>query len=231
MAGDYEIPAFSDPRRLREKQPISVPFLWEEKPGTPKREWAMAKPTPWVIPPSPARLVVSVPFLWEEKPGKPLASPISDLDFAASNPSLDEIEYQALHESPSENGSGYYDDWYSLSETDGHGSSSGSATRNGSMDATTLELICPLPPPPAAGLEFICPLSPPSASFLDKVCRNREKLTSKENWREDCGLVTKRTLTLEELILLSRKLSYRRKTVNLKKKRSSMVFPLSQPYI
>ncbi|KAL3837919.1 hypothetical protein ACJIZ3_022510 [Penstemon smallii] len=55
----------------REKQPISIPFIWEEKPGTPKKDW---KPTPQPVEPvaPPVKLIVSVPFGWEEKPGTPL---------------------------------------------------------------------------------------------------------------------------------------------------------------
>lgn len=57
----------------RERQPISVPFIWEEKPGIPKKDWIRTvRPAK---PPSPAvKLVVSVPFGWEEKPGTPLPS-------------------------------------------------------------------------------------------------------------------------------------------------------------
>ncbi|XP_073066066.1 uncharacterized protein [Primulina eburnea] len=57
--------------RKRGRQSISVPYLWEERPGTPKRDW---KPTPRPIKPVevPVKLVVSVPFCWEEKPGTPL---------------------------------------------------------------------------------------------------------------------------------------------------------------
>ncbi|PIN11811.1 hypothetical protein CDL12_15578 [Handroanthus impetiginosus] len=65
------LPSKSD--RKRERQPISVPFIWEEKPGTPKKDW---KPTSRPIKPAapPVKLVVSVPFGWEEKPGTPLKS-------------------------------------------------------------------------------------------------------------------------------------------------------------
>ncbi|KAM0872112.1 hypothetical protein ACQ4PT_038934 [Festuca glaucescens] len=72
MAEEFELPEFNP--RERAKQQISVPFLWEVKPGAPKRDWVISKP---VLPvfsscPSPLKLVVSVPFQWEEKPGKPL---------------------------------------------------------------------------------------------------------------------------------------------------------------
>lgn len=57
----------------KERQTISIPFVWEVSPGTPKKDW---KPTPAPIktsaPPPPIKLIASVPFEWEEKPGKPL---------------------------------------------------------------------------------------------------------------------------------------------------------------
>lgn len=57
--------------RKRERQPISVPFIWEERPGVPKKDWKPFTP-PVEPPPPPAKFVVSVPFGWEEKPGTPL---------------------------------------------------------------------------------------------------------------------------------------------------------------
>nr|DAD33772.1 TPA_asm: hypothetical protein HUJ06_012623 [Nelumbo nucifera] len=63
--------------RQQESQKGSIPFVWEEKPGTPKKEWKW-KPEPEAVPvpvstvPSPVKLIVSVPFKWEEQPGKPL---------------------------------------------------------------------------------------------------------------------------------------------------------------
>lgn len=56
----------------KERQTISIPFVWEVSPGTPKKDW---KPTPAPIKtstPPPVKLIASVPFEWEEKPGKPL---------------------------------------------------------------------------------------------------------------------------------------------------------------
>ncbi|KAL1816363.1 hypothetical protein DCAR_0520750 [Daucus carota subsp. sativus] len=60
--------------RQRIKQPASVPFLWEVRPGLPKKDW---KPNPSVTPVDPialppVKLIASVPFKWEEMPGKPL---------------------------------------------------------------------------------------------------------------------------------------------------------------
>ena len=73
MDGELELAEFNP--RERVKQQISVPFLWEVKPGAPKRDWVIAKPVPAVSAcpsPAPTKLVVSVPFQWEEKPGKPI---------------------------------------------------------------------------------------------------------------------------------------------------------------
>lgn len=55
----------------RARQPPSIPFLWEERPGTPKKDWRPGNSllrTPAML---PAKLIASVPFLWEEEPGKP----------------------------------------------------------------------------------------------------------------------------------------------------------------
>lgn len=61
----------SKTERKRERQTISIPFIWEVKPGLPKKDW---KPDPRPVSPTepPVKLIVSVPFGWEEKPGTPL---------------------------------------------------------------------------------------------------------------------------------------------------------------
>ncbi|KAL8148182.1 uncharacterized protein LOC141706185 [Apium graveolens] len=62
--------------RHRIKQPASVPFLWEVRPGLPKKDWkpnpSIAKADPIDLP--PVKFIASVPFKWEEMPGKPLPS-------------------------------------------------------------------------------------------------------------------------------------------------------------
>lgn len=62
-----------DPKKKRVRQPPSVPFLWEERPGMPKKDWKDKASLSRPVPP-PAKLVASIPFTWEEKPGKPLTS-------------------------------------------------------------------------------------------------------------------------------------------------------------
>ncbi|XP_043717331.1 uncharacterized protein LOC122665283 isoform X2 [Telopea speciosissima] len=74
----------------RVRQQGSVPFLWEEKPGTPKKEWkshSQAITVTTILP--PAKLVASVPFKWEEIPGKPLpcfSQPEPDSQFLTLSP-------------------------------------------------------------------------------------------------------------------------------------------------
>ncbi|KAM7491710.1 hypothetical protein LguiA_034631 [Lonicera macranthoides] len=70
---EIELSHYHNKTRIR--QPVSVPFLWEEKPGTPKKDW---KPTSQQVrpvrpppPPPPVKLIASVPFKWEENPGTP----------------------------------------------------------------------------------------------------------------------------------------------------------------
>ncbi|KAI3435260.1 uncharacterized protein J3R85_006175 [Psidium guajava] len=62
-----------DLKKKRVREPPSVPFLWEERPGMPKKDWKDNASSSRPVPP-PAKLVASIPFIWEEKPGKPLTS-------------------------------------------------------------------------------------------------------------------------------------------------------------
>ncbi|KAJ6761245.1 HYDROXYPROLINE-RICH GLYCOPROTEIN FAMILY PROTEIN [Salix purpurea] len=60
-------------RKKHVRQPPSVPFLWEVRPGVAKKDWKpeVSAVTPVQLP--PVKLIASVPFNWEEKPGKPLS--------------------------------------------------------------------------------------------------------------------------------------------------------------
>lgn len=63
------------PKRKHVRQPPAVPFLWEQKPGIPKKDWKPEDSSviPIVVTP-PVKLIASIPFDWEEKPGTPLPS-------------------------------------------------------------------------------------------------------------------------------------------------------------
>ncbi|KAL6127027.1 hypothetical protein ACLB2K_075072 [Fragaria x ananassa] len=54
------------------REPPSVPFLWEERPGIPKKDWKPTVSSNSAAPIPPVKLIASVPFIWEEKPGTPL---------------------------------------------------------------------------------------------------------------------------------------------------------------
>ncbi|KAL6123331.1 hypothetical protein ACLB2K_075853 [Fragaria x ananassa] len=54
------------------REPPSVPFLWEERPGIPKKDWKPTVSSDSAAPIPPVKLIASVPFIWEEKPGTPL---------------------------------------------------------------------------------------------------------------------------------------------------------------
>ncbi|KAJ4843286.1 hypothetical protein Tsubulata_033715 [Turnera subulata] len=68
---EKEVAERSSKKQIR--QPPSVPFVWEEKPGIAKKNWKpeVSRALPAV--PTPVKLIASVPFNWEEKPGKPLS--------------------------------------------------------------------------------------------------------------------------------------------------------------
>lgn len=60
-------------RKKHVREPPSVPFIWEAKPGIPKKDWKPEVPSVAQFPKTPPlKLIASVPFVWEEKPGKPL---------------------------------------------------------------------------------------------------------------------------------------------------------------
>ncbi|XP_024991978.1 uncharacterized protein LOC112525893 [Cynara cardunculus var. scolymus] len=99
----------------RIKQTISIPFLWEEKPGIPKIDWKRVNP----VMKMPIKLIASVPFQWEEKPGTPLPgrpfshpspepphqqqqhntrnNPFCDSDCDDLDQVLDSLKHQKLH--------------------------------------------------------------------------------------------------------------------------------------
>lgn len=222
---ELELPEFNP--RERVKQQISVPFLWEVKPGAPKKDWAISNPVPSAIScPSPAKLVVSVPFQWEEKPGKPLqdASPFHPLfdhaDFSVSPSSLNpflaesEEEYslgfdleafgfpdskEASGTAECAGGSSRHGTWYSFSETEAYSNSSGDTS----------------------ALDFQFPRAPSEKSW--EVANDDDQL--KNPWSPP-----KSTFTLEELMMLSRKLCCGQgMPVDVKKKNLSLSSTVTPP--
>ncbi|KQK23869.1 uncharacterized protein LOC100832590 [Brachypodium distachyon] len=203
MAEEFEMPEFNPRERVR--QQISVPFLWEVKPGAPKRDWVISKPVSSVFScPSPAKLVVSVPFQWEEKPGKPLqeASPLhvqSDhASFSVSSYSLNpfvaegEEEYslgfdleafgfpddkKAPGTAEFTDESGRHGNWYSFSDSEDYNNSSGDTSAR----------------------EFQFPRAPSEQSW--EVANDDDQLTNL--WSPP-----RSAFTLEELMMLSRKLGF-----------------------
>ncbi|KAG9159710.1 hypothetical protein Leryth_017410 [Lithospermum erythrorhizon] len=65
-----------NPTCKRIKQSISIPFMWEEKPGIPKKDWkppSIQQKTDHIVAQVvPVKFIASIPFQWEEKPGIPL---------------------------------------------------------------------------------------------------------------------------------------------------------------
>lgn len=75
-------------RKKHVREPPSVPFLWEVKPGIPKKDWKPEVSLVSHFPKTPLKLIASVPFVWEEKPGIPLPNyfPNVSSDSVASKP-------------------------------------------------------------------------------------------------------------------------------------------------
>ncbi|XP_024029688.1 uncharacterized protein LOC21396157 [Morus notabilis] len=86
------------------RQPPSVPFLWEVKPGIAKKDWKPEFPSVSsvpIVPLPPVKLIASVPFKWEEKPGTPLPSFSQPSQESASPllplPPIDNYPYEGVN--------------------------------------------------------------------------------------------------------------------------------------
>ncbi|KAI4351879.1 hypothetical protein L6164_006185 [Bauhinia variegata] len=74
-------------RKKKFREPPSVPFLWEVKPGVPKKDFTPEVSAVTQIPKIPLKLTASVPFVWEEEPGKPIPNfSISSMPVASPPP-------------------------------------------------------------------------------------------------------------------------------------------------
>lgn len=259
------------------RQPPSVPFLWEERPGIPKKDWKPGSSSVTSLPKPPLKLVASVPFIWEEKPGKPLPSfsmpPPAKL-ISLPSPSVYSHSYNDIDNNYDKGGNGgdgdeqegvFETDIETFSfKTDDSFSSAPSLLANCLVSLTAIstavpvdkiltegdksgQLETPSSSPPsetdsstssyatgtsslvgASFLECLFPLFPPSSGFLDKAGENncRALLEPESKWYDresNSSTVARRPLTLGELIMMSRRRSYRRKAVQVKKQNLSMV--------
>lgn len=203
----------------------SVPFIWEVKPGIPKKYWK---------PETEVSSVASVPFLWEEKPGKPFPN-FSDLSV---NP-----EKILIHVASSSG--------FSIACNFGHDGKDKETCNYDSesitcldLEAFTFDANCVAPSEKAstsspASSETDSSISsyatgrssPIGATFLETLFplyardQNLEKQTSttqelepKDFYDEDIvSDILRRPPTLGELIMMSRRRSCRRKTVQMNK--------------
>lgn len=267
------------PKRKHVRQPPAVPFLWEQKPGIPKKDWKpeVSSVSAIVVTP-PVGLIASIPFDWEEKPGTPLPS----FSQPAKLPNPPEKLF-ALPPPPPMFSQGYYgifnndeasdddhDERNCLFDFDTDDSFSSAPSllanclvpsvaissavpvqRSFSSDITSNELEIPSSPASEADsstssyatgtsslvgasfLECLFPLLPPNTSFLEKARyteRESVTVTSELNSHDfdldsNSTAVIRRPTTLGELIMMSRKRSYQRKAVQMRKQNLSMVNP------
>lgn len=260
----------SKTERKRERQTISVSFLWEERPGTPKRDW---KPTPRPIEPVevPVKLVVSVPFGWEEKPGRPLQLLLPPPPASYNLDDHDGGEYKGVDEKHDSDQMDVLSESESDSEletcsfgTDESFSSAPSLLANCLIPTVELTHAVPVEKTPlqlkaldngqlqspdssvsdtestassyatgstslvgASFLEWLFPLLVPSSNSANnaKIPENYSppaadarctELTCERNGSQ----VRRPLLTLGEMIVMSRRRSYQRKVINMRKQTS-----------
>ncbi|XP_073128462.1 uncharacterized protein [Henckelia pumila] len=244
--------------RKRERQSISIPFLWEERPGTPKRDW---KPTPRPIRPVevPVKLVVSVPFGWEEKPGTPLQLLLPPPP-ASCGLDHDGSEYKGiyhdLHDSDQMDVLSHSELETCSFETDESFSSAPSLLANCLIptverthafpaEKTRRVLVDNCPGSPVSDseststassyetgsaslvgtsfLEWLFPLLVPSSNSANKLAKTTEndaRCTEFITCERNGSQVRRPLLTLGEMIVMSRRRSYQRKVINMRKQTS-----------
>ncbi|XP_015877870.4 uncharacterized protein LOC107414272 [Ziziphus jujuba] len=265
----------SNKKQVRE--PPSVPFLWEEKPGIPKKDWKPGVSSVSSVPIPPVKLIASVPFEWEEKPGTPL--PIfSQQPFISVVPPLSKppplpappMYYQSMHENEDTDGDGDDKEIFG-NETEDSFRSAPSLLANGLVSSVAISTDVPAkkissaeensgpvettPSSPASEtgsstssyatgvsslvgssfLECLFPLFPPQSGFLEKVGHPEGSLTpleqkSRHFEQENNGITVRRPPTLGELIMMSRRRSYRRKAIQMRKQKLTMEIMKSRAF-
>ncbi|KAK4838454.1 hypothetical protein QYF36_013856 [Acer negundo] len=214
----------SNTRKIR--QPPAVPFLWEVKPGMPKKDWKPEVPSiiiPGLAPP-PLKLVASIPFDWEEKPGTPLP--------CFSQPSLESplapVCYQGYGDDDAANKKYYLlaNCLVPLEEI----SSAVPVQKSSSGDDDTIDQL-EIPSSPASETNIstrsyatgISSLGARKKGFI--LQQRKSKDFDREREHESNGSVMiRRPTTLEELIMMSRRRSYQRKAVQMRKQNLSKEF-------
>ncbi|CAI8604598.1 unnamed protein product [Vicia faba] len=218
-------------RKKHIREPPSVPFIWETKPGIPIKDWKPMVSPVSQLPKTPLKQIASVPFVWEEIPGTPLPSfshvdyqheSVTSLDFEAFSFDADECFKLYTDIIPQMQQSSFSKNACDLlytpsclvspasSETDG--SLSSNATRVSSLTGSAfLECLFPLFPPKSGFLEK-------NVGYTDKVSSSLVELKGKDFEDEGyvCGVSSKQP-TLGELIMMSRRRSCRRKATQMNK--------------
>ncbi|XP_050387878.1 uncharacterized protein LOC126804144 [Argentina anserina] len=261
-------------KQLRE--PPSVPFIWEERPGIAKKDWKPTVSSNGAAPTPPVKLIASVPFIWEEKPGTPLPYFVESPSASATPEPMMLITYPSppIWSQQNDHGGGDYSDGsngddngeYEIQsvfkldmeafdfETEDSFSSAPSLLANCLVSSLAISTAVPAPEDTdhtatatpssplseegsstssyatgssslvgGAFLECLFPLLPSKAGFLEKVGQSDDRTLTPQGSntkyfdRERNGSITLRPRTLGELILMSRKSSYRRKAVQMRK--------------
>ncbi|KAK1419451.1 hypothetical protein QVD17_28619 [Tagetes erecta] len=212
--------ATENPTIKRIKQTISVPFLWEEKPGTPKTDWKRVNP----IMQLPIKLIASVPFIWEEKPGTPLLghfSQMSRVEHNRNNPflanSVFDSECDHDQEHPKHHNNNPFcdssdDELQEIDDNDYLQAPSSPAWETESVASSYATGTTSLAG--SSFLECMFPLMTPKTSFLETVGRPRVSVPQMNTCTQ---IVTygaeRKPLTLGELIMMSRRRSYLKKAI------------------
>jgi hypothetical protein len=188
-------------RKKHIREPPSIPFIWETKPGIPIKDWKPVDSLFCQLPKTPLKQIASVPFVWEEKPGIPL--PSYDAGTLSTAIPLQQNSKLYISSSPASPASSESDSSISSYET-GRSSLTGSAF-----------------------LECLFPLFPPKSSFLERDIDYNEKVGSSlvelngNDYDFELGDytfdVSKKQPTLGELIMMSRRRSCIRKATQMNK--------------